>query len=91
MKVKLLRKVRSYARWLIVTKLYKFTTTWGEVTGLSYSTEYKWAFDWMFGQSLDYYADRDKIVSMISRKVWKHHEFDRWMAKSRKRKKDGAE
>ena len=33
MKVKLLRKVRSHARWLINNKLYKFETTWGEVTG----------------------------------------------------------
>ena len=87
MKVKLLRKVRSYARWLIKNKLYRFTTTWGEVTGLSYSTEYEWAFYWMFEQRLDYYADQSKIVSTVSRKAWKHGERDRWVAKLRKPKK----
>ena len=87
MKVKLLRKVRSYARWLIKNKLYGFTTTWGEVTGLSYSVEYKWAFFWMLDQRLDYHADQAKIVSTVSRKAWKHGERDRWVAKLRKPKK----
>ena len=87
MKVKLLRKMRSYARWLIVKKLHRFETTWGKVTCISYSPEYKWAFDWMFGQWLDYHADRSKIVSKVSRKAWKHGERDRWVAKLRKPKK----
>ena len=87
MKVKLLRKVRSRARWLINNKLYKFETTWGEVTGLSYSAEYRWAFDWMFGQRLNYSTDQSKIVSTVSRKAWKHGERDWWVAKLRKLKK----
>jgi len=87
MKVKLLRKVRAYARLLILDKLVKFTTTDGEVTSLSFTKGYGWAFEWMFRQRLDYYADHAKIVSTVARKAWEHGERDRWMAKLRKTKK----
>ena len=86
MKVKLLRKVRKYAAWLIDSKLTGFGTTNGKVTSITYSCEYGWAFEALMGESIDC-EDRAKLVSIVSREVWKHHKFERWMAKSRKSKK----
>ena len=83
MKTKLLRKLRREARWIIDAKLFKFTTTNGEVTGLSYDHDYKWALAWMFRERLDYYEDRAKIVSVVTRLAWKYHNREFWQRKLR--------
>ena len=60
MRVKLLRKVRKYAEWLIDNNLRNFKTVNGRVVQLSYPHCYRWAFHWMFGERWDYHADRAK-------------------------------
>ena len=83
MKTKLLRKLRREAESLIDSKLFRFRTEWGIVTALSYAHDYAWAFEWMFRKRLDYYEDHAKIVNVVTRLAWNHHNREFWQRKLR--------
>ena len=84
MRTRLLKKARSYAETLFDTKLTRFKTENGRVTGISYVYEFKWAFYWLIGKRLDYHADRGKIVCTIARIAWDKFLRDKWTRRMRK-------
>lgn len=85
MKTKLLRKIRRKALRIFNSELTVFETTNGEVTRLKHTSSYKWAFEWMFFQRLDYTKDMNKIVCKIARLLWKREENEFWKNKLRKK------
>lgn len=84
MRTRLLKKVRRYAETLFDTKLTRFQTENGRVTGISYVHEFEWAFYWLLGKRLDYHADRGKIACTIARIAWDGFLRDKWTRKLRK-------
>lgn len=84
MRTRLLKKVRRYAETLFDTKLARFKTDNGRVTGISYVHEFGWAFHWLLGERLDYHADMEKIVCNIARIAWDKFLRDKWTRKLRK-------
>jgi hypothetical protein len=88
MRTRLLKKVRRYAEALFDTKLTRFKTENGRVTGISYVHEFKWAFYWLLGERLDYHDDREKIVCIIARIAWDRFLRDKWTRKMRKDARD---
>lgn len=87
MKIKLLRKVREVAADVFDTKCIVFQTCNGKVERLKYACGYEYAFDWMFGERLDYYKDHEKIVGKIARLMWRDHLRDYWRSKIRSKEK----
>lgn len=84
MKVKLLRKVRRRAEYIFYDRIFRFTTTNGRVTGLSYDLDYEWAIEWMFDERLDYQKDAKKIIRKISHLLWEHSAREYWTGKLKK-------
>ncbi len=84
MRTKLLKKVRRYAMTIFYTKLTRFQTKNGRITGISYVHEFEWAFYWLLGKHLDYHADMGKIICTIARLSWGRFLKDKWTRKLRK-------
>lgn len=84
MRTRLLKKVRRYAETLLDSKLTRFKTENGRVTGISYVHEFEWAFLWLIGKRLDYHADMARIVCTISRIAWDRFLRDKCTRKMRK-------
>lgn len=84
MRTRLLKKVRRYAETLFDTKLTRFQTENGRVTGISYVREFEWAFSWLIGERLDYHADGARIVCTVARIAWDKFLRDKWTRKLRK-------
>lgn len=80
---RLLGKIRSEAKTILILRLHKFETTNGEVTGIGHPTEYGWAFKWMLGERLDYEKDRAEIICKIARLLWKREKREYWRKKLR--------
>ena len=83
MRTKLLKKVRRYAMCLFDTKLTRFKTENGRVTGISYVHEFGWAFSWLIGKRLDYHSDVARIVCTVAHIAWDKFLRDKWTRKLR--------
>lgn len=84
MRTRLLKKVRRYAETLLDSKLTRFKTENGRVTGISYVHEFEWAFSWLLDKRLDYHADSGEIVCTIARIAWDKFLREKWTRKLRK-------